>query len=1001
MLKGDLSSFSLAEILQSLAINNHTGTLKISAPNAPPQLLYFDQGKITLFSTGVPGVPRLGEMLIRLGKISPEDLEAALKEQKTSKQILGEILLKRQLITQEDLREALTKKICEGIYDLFLWKEGAFEFHMDYFPEDLVDDLQKKTSISISTSKVIMAGLRQLDEWAVLKKRIKTFNEILARTSTAFTAKDKLESCIYAQVDNSNPIKEILATAPGSRFESCQTICRLIDQGCLRLLTIEECKFLAERSFSQRRYQQSANYLQFAIELEPEVPEVYISLGEALSGYYQDEAATTAFAKALRIFLDRKSFDQAAGVGDRLLHRSGVENADRERLVEAFLETKQIKKAASVAAELVVSLKEKGEPEKGAATLEKLLKANPEDLDTKIQIATLLDKVGRKPQALQCLKETAEVLEKEKKSRDLVRVLRILTDIEPKDLQVKEKIVQVQAEQERIEIRRRRRLTIASAAVLGLFILALFPFLYEIKARECYSSADRLEQWCMASPSDAERPRDFTRVKEAYHEVLSRYGWSSRAARAKIALSRIATLESTAYRQSELESMARKRAQEKKFAAMKEALAAALESAAKAEKEGDFQKAYHTYRQIVTNYAELPAAKSILFPLRITSDPDQALVVADGKPAGKTPLTYRYRPGSAVAFNISIEGCEGVNQSMLLNDTWEVHYTLRRRPIAQCIPVVTVHQPMEMVNGLLILASRDGGLHALDAKKTAAAWQRTVGRFGDLVSNISTWNDEIYLGTVSAEVTAIAAATGRSRWIARVSSSVIAAPGVSPDGKWVAVGLTDGSVEILKNETGDLLAKFSTENEILAKPLFFGKLVIAGSTDNTLYAYSMEKRALEFVQELSGDIRLDPQIDEGALVVCSDPNVVHRFDLNSHRLLWSRTVDQGTVTSFCLSPSGIHVGTSTGQLLTLARGDGSVAWQVAAGRGSVSGICPSPKRIYTSLETGKLVAVDIGKKKIVWDYQSDTAIVAPPLLKDGILYLGGTSGKIQLIEVLE
>src|SRR5262245_17500751 len=104
MLKGDLSSFSLGEIFQSLAINNHTGTLKISSPNGPDKLIYFDNGEITLFSNGSTGLPRLGEVLIRKGKLTQEDLDEALAEQSRTKVILGEILLKKGLVTQKDLR---------------------------------------------------------------------------------------------------------------------------------------------------------------------------------------------------------------------------------------------------------------------------------------------------------------------------------------------------------------------------------------------------------------------------------------------------------------------------------------------------------------------------------------------------------------------------------------------------------------------------------------------------------------------------------------------------------------------------------------------------------------------------------------------------------------------------------------------------------------------------------------------------------------------------------
>src|SRR6266850_5978177 len=107
MLKGDLSSFSLGEIFQSLAINNHTGTLKISSPQNQDKLIYFDNGEITLFSCGSPNLPRLGDVLLRKGSITREQLDEALVEQNQTKAILGEILLQEPFVTEKDLRAAL------------------------------------------------------------------------------------------------------------------------------------------------------------------------------------------------------------------------------------------------------------------------------------------------------------------------------------------------------------------------------------------------------------------------------------------------------------------------------------------------------------------------------------------------------------------------------------------------------------------------------------------------------------------------------------------------------------------------------------------------------------------------------------------------------------------------------------------------------------------------------------------------------------------------------
>lgn len=53
---------------------------------------------------------RLGDKLIRLGLITPEQLEIALKEQKRTGELLGEVLLRLGFITEEQLMNALSEQ---------------------------------------------------------------------------------------------------------------------------------------------------------------------------------------------------------------------------------------------------------------------------------------------------------------------------------------------------------------------------------------------------------------------------------------------------------------------------------------------------------------------------------------------------------------------------------------------------------------------------------------------------------------------------------------------------------------------------------------------------------------------------------------------------------------------------------------------------------------------------------------------------------------------------
>jgi len=133
MLKGNLSSFHLGEIFQSLAVNNHTGTLKISTRDGSRSALLLSR-RISLFSSGTRESLLIGEILLRQKKLTQASIDLALQEQKSTGELLGKVLLRKGLIDKDDLRLALETKIREEIYDLFLLTDADFEFYIDHLP---------------------------------------------------------------------------------------------------------------------------------------------------------------------------------------------------------------------------------------------------------------------------------------------------------------------------------------------------------------------------------------------------------------------------------------------------------------------------------------------------------------------------------------------------------------------------------------------------------------------------------------------------------------------------------------------------------------------------------------------------------------------------------------------------------------------------------------------------------------------------------------------------
>ena len=144
-------------------------------------------------------------------KVCIDDILEAEKQRAKSGKSLGLSLLKTGLITKQDVVEALSLRIQEEIFDLFLWTAGNFEFEMNRCPEHLFDDLQKSAPVSVNANSVIMEGLRRVDEWGLIHAHIRTFNEIFVRVTEPPEDLKALDAHFLSRIDGARPVLGLLS----------------------------------------------------------------------------------------------------------------------------------------------------------------------------------------------------------------------------------------------------------------------------------------------------------------------------------------------------------------------------------------------------------------------------------------------------------------------------------------------------------------------------------------------------------------------------------------------------------------------------------------------------------------------------------------------------------------------------------------------------------------------------------------------------------------------
>ena len=136
MLKGDLATSPLPEVLRQLAAGGATGCLHVVDPSREPDAdeaqVYLRSGRV--YAVVVPGArPTLGARLVTSGALGPEALAEALEAQRTELQgwRLGELLVHLGYVDQPVVEDFVNEQVRASLSDLLPWRHATWKFRVN------------------------------------------------------------------------------------------------------------------------------------------------------------------------------------------------------------------------------------------------------------------------------------------------------------------------------------------------------------------------------------------------------------------------------------------------------------------------------------------------------------------------------------------------------------------------------------------------------------------------------------------------------------------------------------------------------------------------------------------------------------------------------------------------------------------------------------------------------------------------------------------------------
>jgi len=232
-LRGDLALVPLGEVLQLMQLQKQTGVLEVSREAVEVSICFRD-GVIDLAqSRGGPQEMLLGRYLLEEDLISKQDLDMLLKN-RTGKRLLGDQLVKLGYILPDDLQRALTRQTSELVYEILRWRTGLFRFAKDARRPEA-----EAAHLDLPVASILLEGFRRVDEWRLIEEQIESFDMVLVRDDEAIDRMGsgrltREEALVLDFVNGRNTVRDIADRTRMGSFEVSRVLYRLLQVGLIR-----------------------------------------------------------------------------------------------------------------------------------------------------------------------------------------------------------------------------------------------------------------------------------------------------------------------------------------------------------------------------------------------------------------------------------------------------------------------------------------------------------------------------------------------------------------------------------------------------------------------------------------------------------------------------------------------------------------------------------------------------------------------------------------------
>ncbi len=242
-LRGNLRDFGIGEVFQLIGAQGKTGILEVEGSREKIRMAFREGSVVWAAPAGPHEQAALGDMLVRVGLLTPDRLVELENELEQGRESLAHLLIRQGDLEARDVDAVADLLTSETIFTLLRLNQGSFHFT----PQKIQGERQP--SRLLPAEQILMDGLRMVDEWRAMDADVTSDATVFQRVGRFETYReassedsaDELANAekLFLLIDGRLTVRRIVDLSRLGTFEGSRILSRLRQTGVIEPIDAE------------------------------------------------------------------------------------------------------------------------------------------------------------------------------------------------------------------------------------------------------------------------------------------------------------------------------------------------------------------------------------------------------------------------------------------------------------------------------------------------------------------------------------------------------------------------------------------------------------------------------------------------------------------------------------------------------------------------------------------------------------------------------------------